>query len=124
MIPDTSGARRGANPGTDFIAKRRSHVTHTAQKSGYRRFGHIKTENIEPCYGLTSFLFFSERFQGHSKMSGHIVREAFFMVWRVLLQNKLRRRPREMAADSFCRPLPAETRGSGQRGQTLAKPAI
>ncbi len=39
-------------------------------------------------------IIFSERFQGHSKMSGHIVREALFMVWRLLLQNKLRRRPR------------------------------
>src|SRR5438445_89434 len=32
-------------------------------------------------------------FHGHSKMSGHIVREAFFMVWRLWLQNKMRRRP-------------------------------
>jgi dolichol-phosphate mannosyltransferase len=39
-------------------------------------------------------IIFSERFQGHSKMSGHIVREAYFMVWRMLLQNKLHRRPR------------------------------
>jgi dolichol-phosphate mannosyltransferase len=42
-------------------------------------------------------IIFSERFQGHSKMSGHIVREAFFMVWRLLLQNGLRRRPRPAA---------------------------
>ena len=38
-------------------------------------------------------IIFTERFQGHSKMSGHIVREALIMVWRLLLQNKLRRRP-------------------------------
>src|SRR5215468_5122662 len=38
-------------------------------------------------------IIFTDRFQGHSKMSGHIVREALVMVWRLLLQNKLRRRP-------------------------------
>jgi dolichol-phosphate mannosyltransferase len=39
-------------------------------------------------------IIFTDRFQGHSKMSRHIVREALLMVWRLLLQNKLRRRPR------------------------------
>ncbi len=38
-------------------------------------------------------IVFTERREGRSKMSGHIVREAFFMVWRLLLQNKLRRKP-------------------------------
>jgi len=38
-------------------------------------------------------IIFTDRFQGHSKMSGHIVREAFVMVWRLWFQNKLRRRP-------------------------------
>jgi dolichol-phosphate mannosyltransferase len=38
-------------------------------------------------------IIFTDRFQGHSKMSGHIVSEAFWMVWRLLLQNKMRRRP-------------------------------
>jgi len=38
-------------------------------------------------------IVFTERFHGHSKMSGHIIREALIMVWRLLLQNKLRRRP-------------------------------
>lgn len=38
-------------------------------------------------------IIFTERLQGHSKMSGNIVTEAFLMVWRLLLQNKLRRRP-------------------------------
>jgi dolichol-phosphate mannosyltransferase len=39
-------------------------------------------------------IIFTDRFQGHSKMSGHIVREALLMVWRLLFQNKFRRRPR------------------------------
>jgi dolichol-phosphate mannosyltransferase len=38
-------------------------------------------------------IIFTDRFQGHSKMSGHIIREAFFMVWRLWLQNKMRRSP-------------------------------
>lgn len=39
-------------------------------------------------------IIFTDRFQGRSKMAGHIVREAFIMVWRLWLQNGLRRRPR------------------------------
>ncbi len=39
-------------------------------------------------------IIFTERVQGHSKMSGHIVREALIMVWRLWLQNRCRRRPR------------------------------
>jgi dolichol-phosphate mannosyltransferase len=38
-------------------------------------------------------IVFTERLHGHSKMSGHIISEALIMVWRLLLQNKLRRRP-------------------------------
>jgi dolichol-phosphate mannosyltransferase len=38
-------------------------------------------------------IIFTERFQGRSKMSGHIIREALIMVWRLLFQNKLRRKP-------------------------------
>ena len=38
-------------------------------------------------------IIFTERAQGHSKMAGHIIREALFMVWRLWFQNKLRRRP-------------------------------
>jgi dolichol-phosphate mannosyltransferase len=38
-------------------------------------------------------IIFTDRFQGHSKMSGHIIREAFLMVWRLWFQNKMRRRP-------------------------------
>ncbi len=38
-------------------------------------------------------IIFTDRYQGHSKMTGHIIREAFTMVWRLWLQNKMRRRP-------------------------------
>ncbi|HVV02481.1 MAG TPA: polyprenol monophosphomannose synthase [Verrucomicrobiae bacterium] len=38
-------------------------------------------------------IIFTDRFQGHSKMSGNIIREAFLMVWRLWFQNKMRRRP-------------------------------
>jgi dolichol-phosphate mannosyltransferase len=40
-------------------------------------------------------IVFTERAEGHSKMSGHIIREALFMVWRLWLQNGLRRWPRQ-----------------------------
>jgi dolichol-phosphate mannosyltransferase len=39
-------------------------------------------------------IIFSERIQGHSKMSGHIISEAFWMVFRLWFQNGMRRRPR------------------------------
>jgi dolichol-phosphate mannosyltransferase len=39
-------------------------------------------------------IIFTDRFQGRSKMSGKIVREAFVMVWRLWFQNGLRRSPR------------------------------
>ncbi len=38
---------------------------------------------------------FTDRYQGTSKMSSHIVREALWMVWRLWLQNGLRRSPRK-----------------------------
>jgi dolichol-phosphate mannosyltransferase len=38
-------------------------------------------------------IVFTERLHGHSKMTGHIISEALIMVWRLLFQNKLRRRP-------------------------------
>ena len=38
-------------------------------------------------------IIFTDRFQGHSKMSGNIVWEAFWIVWRLWFQNKMRRRP-------------------------------
>ena len=40
-------------------------------------------------------IIFTDRFQGSSKMSRKIVYEALFMVWRLWLQNGLRRRPRK-----------------------------
>lgn len=43
-------------------------------------------------------IIFTDRFQGHSKMSGHIISEAFWMVWRLWLQNGMRRRPRALPA--------------------------
>jgi dolichol-phosphate mannosyltransferase len=39
-------------------------------------------------------IVFTERAEGHSKMSGHIVREALLMVWRLWFQNGCRRKPR------------------------------
>jgi dolichol-phosphate mannosyltransferase len=39
-------------------------------------------------------IIFTDRFQGSSKMSRKIVWEAFWMVWRLLFQNGLRRSPR------------------------------
>ena len=44
-------------------------------------------------------IIFTERIQGRSKMSGKIVREAFVMVWRLWLQNGLRRSPRMKRRD-------------------------
>ena len=38
-------------------------------------------------------IIFTDRFQGTSKMSSRIVREALWMVWRLWLQNGLRRSP-------------------------------
>lgn len=42
-------------------------------------------------------IIFTDRFQGTSKMSGKIVREALWMVWSLWLQNGLRRSPRPAA---------------------------
>ena len=38
-------------------------------------------------------IIFTDRFQGSSKMSREVVREAVFMVWRLWVQNGFRRRP-------------------------------
>jgi len=38
-------------------------------------------------------IIFTDRCEGRSKMSGHIVREALLMVWRLLVQNGFRRSP-------------------------------
>ena len=42
-------------------------------------------------------IIFTDRIEGRSKMSGHIVREALVMVWRLWLQNGLRRWPGKKA---------------------------
>jgi dolichol-phosphate mannosyltransferase len=42
-------------------------------------------------------IIFTDRFQGRSKMSRAIMVEAFFMTWRLLAQNKFRRRPTKTA---------------------------
>lgn len=60
-------------------------------------------------------IVFTERVQGHSKMSGHIIREAFFMVWRLWLQNKMRRRP-------AVEPFQPATRGRDDRDRNSGKP--
>jgi dolichol-phosphate mannosyltransferase len=43
-------------------------------------------------------IIFTDRYQGSSKMSGGIVREALWMVWRLWFQNRLRRSPRPAGA--------------------------
>jgi dolichol-phosphate mannosyltransferase len=50
-------------------------------------------------------IIFTDRYQGTSKMSGGIVREALAMVWRLWLQNGLRRRPSRLSP-SHKTPLP------------------
>jgi dolichol-phosphate mannosyltransferase len=40
-------------------------------------------------------IIFTERTEGHSKMVGGIINEAFWMVWWLWLQNGLRRKPRK-----------------------------
>lgn len=44
-------------------------------------------------------IIFTDRFQGTSKMSKKIVWEAIWMVWRLLVQNRFRRRPRSVKKD-------------------------
>src|SRR5882724_1425609 len=63
-------------------------------------------------------IVFTDRFQGHSKMSGHIVREAFFMVWRLWFQNKMRRRPTGTSPGNgpTGRP-PASDQATGKNGR-------
>jgi dolichol-phosphate mannosyltransferase len=49
-------------------------------------------------------IIFTDRFQGTSKMSKKIVREALWMVWRLWFQNGLRRSPRAKHACQNCEP--------------------
>jgi dolichol-phosphate mannosyltransferase len=52
-------------------------------------------------------IIFTDRFHGSSKMSARIVREALWMVWRLWIQNGLRRSPRAKKPGS----VPAEAKG-------------
>ena len=52
-------------------------------------------------------IIFTDRFQGSSKMSGKIVREALWMVWSLWIQNGLRRRPR-VSAKAKCEHCESE----------------
>ena len=49
-------------------------------------------------------IIFTDRVEGASKMSGHIVREAVVMVWKLWIQNGCRRWPRAASAPT---PVPA-----------------
>jgi dolichol-phosphate mannosyltransferase len=55
-------------------------------------------------------IIFTERAEGRSKMSRHIVWEALFMVWRLLFQNGLRRSPRKKKGDTPRLPETATAR--------------
>jgi len=46
-------------------------------------------------------IIFTDRFQGTSKMSGKIVREALWMVWRLWIQNGLRRSAQKKTAPTY-----------------------
>ena len=68
-------------------------------------------------------IIFTDRFQGHSKMSGHIVREALLMVWRLLFQNGLRRKPRVPQKPPPGSDRPKEqSLSAGQQGQESQNP--
>jgi dolichol-phosphate mannosyltransferase len=59
-------------------------------------------------------IIFTDRFQGRSKMTGHIIREAVMMVLRLFFQNKCRRRPNAPPAGALppANPPPANPRFS------------
>jgi dolichol-phosphate mannosyltransferase len=54
-------------------------------------------------------IVFTERVQGHSKMSGHIIQEALIMVWRLWFQNGMRRRPAVPPAQTEDPPAPTSS---------------
>ena len=62
-------------------------------------------------------IVFTDRFLGSSKMSSKIVREALWMVWRLLFQNKLRRKPQRHPNS-----IPQETEGG--KSERNPKPEI
>ena len=49
-------------------------------------------------------IIFTDRFQGRSKMSGHIVREAVWMVLKLWMQNGMRRNPKPKSPNGVRRP--------------------
>ena len=59
-------------------------------------------------------IIFTDRFQGHSKLSRGIVREALWMVWRLWFQNGMRRRPRAQVSDATTPPPAAQPPGANQ----------
>ncbi len=67
-------------------------------------------------------IIFTERAQGHSKMSGHIIREALLMVWRLYFQNKLRRRPAAPPAQPSSPAPPKPEPPAPPKGQEPALP--
>jgi dolichol-phosphate mannosyltransferase len=74
-------------------------------------------------------IIFTDRFQGHSKMSGHIIREAMVMVWRLFFQNKCRRKPTQAPprmpprGESTARPASVAAREKATTGTQLPRQA-
>jgi dolichol-phosphate mannosyltransferase len=62
-------------------------------------------------------IIFTDRFQGRSKMSGKIVFEALFMVWRLLAQNGFRRSPRVKPEERNKPTPPAEPSKSPSKSE-------
>ena len=62
-------------------------------------------------------IIFTDRFQGRSKMTGHIIREAFLMVWRLWFQDGMRRKPSSPPAEPQ-RPAPPPAQPERARDQT------
>jgi dolichol-phosphate mannosyltransferase len=56
---------------------------------------------------------FTDRFQGHSKLSGHIIREAVWVVWRLWFESRLRRHPFPRATKLRPCPVPTQHAGTG-----------
>ncbi len=59
-------------------------------------------------------IIFTDRFQGRSKMSRRIIREAILMVWRLWFRNNMRRRPRVPPGTRPPEPLPPRPASSPQ----------
>jgi dolichol-phosphate mannosyltransferase len=63
-------------------------------------------------------IVFTERAQGHSKMSGHIIQEALLMVWRLWFQNNMRRRPTGQPPKPEVPAAPTAGAGSNPKAET------